>query len=297
MTPNTLRALKSRLREVHTRGLRLVEPARRRYLGTLDAAGLRQALQEVGVVPGETVMVHVSMNEIRRAAPAVDAISLIKLLQELIGEEGTLLVPTFPFSGYELDYVTTTDTFDVRRTPSQMGLMTEVFRRMPGVVRSLHPTHPVAGWGSRADEFLSQHHEGSTFGENSPFGKLAAAGGLVVGIGVGLFNGFTIIHSAEYLHDDVRVFAFSPDTRTMTVIDGERTFAYELRPLRPGLDRDLRGIQRSLLRDDTLRYTRRAGMLLATARADRFFDRSVELIANGTFYRSRGSARGGSNGR
>src|SRR5881397_1311983 len=41
-------------------------------------------------------------------------------------------------------YVQKNPKFDLRRTPSKVGPLTEVFRPLPSVVRSLHPTHPVA---------------------------------------------------------------------------------------------------------------------------------------------------------
>mgnify|MGYP002237065835 CR=1 FL=1 len=34
--------------------------------------------------------------------------------------------------------------FDVRRSPCCVGILPELFRQRPGVVRSLHPTHSMA---------------------------------------------------------------------------------------------------------------------------------------------------------
>jgi aminoglycoside 3-N-acetyltransferase len=283
-----LRALKRRVRAAQARASRAVEPARRRLVGTLSPGELRDALRDAGVRSGATAMVHVSMNEVARAAPEVDAISLTRVLEELLGEEGTLLVPTFPFLDYELDYVERADGYDVRRTPSQMGLMTEVFRRMPGVTRSLHPTHPVAGRGPRAHELLGDHHRGETFAETSPFVRLAGAGGIVVGIGVGLGT-FTIMHAAEYLHPGAREFAFEAWPRTMTVTAPQETFDYEFHPLRPRVDRDVRGLARRLRRDGTLRQRRHAGLLVAVTPVARFFERTRAEIDAGRYYRSPGA--------
>ena len=54
-----------------------------------------------------------------------------------------------------------------------MGLLTEVFRRMPGVVRSLSPTHPLLAWGRDAEAFVVGHDKATVpFGDESPFGRL-----------------------------------------------------------------------------------------------------------------------------
>ena len=56
---------KSRARVRHK-----IEPIRRRVRGTIGEAELGVALAEAGAVRGATVMVHISMNEFQRAAPA-----------------------------------------------------------------------------------------------------------------------------------------------------------------------------------------------------------------------------------
>ena len=112
-----VRVLKRRVRAVQARAAETVEPVRRRMLGTASETDLREALSELGVVAGATVLAHVSMNEVRRAAPAVSPLAMTKLVEDLLGPEGTLLMPTFPFLGYEMDYVQRTPNFDVIRTP------------------------------------------------------------------------------------------------------------------------------------------------------------------------------------
>ena len=75
---------------------------------------------------------------------------------------GTVLMPTLPFGGVAIDYARKNPVFDVRRTPSQTGLLTEIFRRSAGVLRSVHPTHPVAVAGHGAVEMVEGHHLAAT---------------------------------------------------------------------------------------------------------------------------------------
>ena len=99
---------------------------------TLPPERLREALIEMGVTPGATIMVHASVDDLARRVPELNPLEIVRLLEELVGEEGTIVVPTFPFQGRQIDYVRSDPVFDVRRTPSQMGLLTEMFRRLPG---------------------------------------------------------------------------------------------------------------------------------------------------------------------
>jgi aminoglycoside N3'-acetyltransferase len=214
--------VRPRLRRSYERRRRYYEPLRQRVQGTLTPEQLREALAGAGVVPGATVMTHVSMNELMRTASGLNALGLIALLKELLTAEGTLLVPTFPFTGFEADYLATRPSFDVQRTPSQMGLMTELFRRLPDTTRSIHPTHPVSGWGAHAADLLDTHHQGETFGELSPFCRMREHRGVVIGIGVGIRDAFTITHSGEYLHPTGRDYAFLPEPTTLSIKNGRR---------------------------------------------------------------------------
>jgi aminoglycoside 3-N-acetyltransferase len=88
-----------------------------------------------------------------------------------------LMMPSMPFSGTAIEWARSGTVFDVRRTPSRMGLLSELFRRSPGVVRSVHPTHPVACWGEDAASVAAGHPGSATpCGSGSPFESLWARG-------------------------------------------------------------------------------------------------------------------------
>ena len=275
-----IRLGRSRLKGPYDRGRRAYEPLRKRLRGTLTREQLGEVLAGAGAVPGATVMVHVSMNEISRTTDGINALELIGLLKGILTEQGTLLVPTFPFTGTEADYLATNPGFDLRRTPSRMGLMTELFRRMPDSSRSLHPTHPVAGWGAHAAELLGTHHLGETFGELSPFCRMREHGGLVIAIGVR--EGFSIVHCAEYLHPQAREYAFSPQAHTMSLSDGDETIDYSFRPLRPNL---AKRITRSDARaGGVLNFDHHAGLLIGATAVDTYIEWVRQLISSGSFY-------------
>ena len=139
------------------------------------------------VKPGDTIILHSSYKKIGPVAGGPMAV--VKALKEAVGLEGTLLLPVF--SSPTPDRV-----FKIKRTPSRVGLITEAFRRAEGVKRSMHPTHSVAAWGRRADEFLAGHDKTSALGSDSPFHKAAQARATILMIGCGLTT-CSLVHVAE----------------------------------------------------------------------------------------------------
>jgi aminoglycoside 3-N-acetyltransferase len=234
-------------------------------------------LYDLGFRPGAMVMVHSAFSVVKRRVPDLTPEKLIRQMQELLGSEGTLLMPTFAFRGRQSHYVQTHTRFDVRNTPSSVGILTEVFRKMPDVIRSYHPTHSVAGWGRDANDILSMHHLGSTFGVTSPFYRLREYDGLVVGLGKRYRYSFTITHVAEELNPRSREIAFDPLPQKMTIVDGDVEIPYEFRVLIPGLPREYERISRVMRNHNVLRYVTAKGLPCAVARAKSFLEIAMEL--------------------
>ncbi len=164
-----------------------------------------------GVGAGDVLILHSSQAALGNVDGSV--VTSIKVLKDVITPEGTLLLPVF---------CTPTDSgvFKIKRTPSRVGLITEAFRRSKDVMRSKHPTHSVAAWGRRRDEFLAGHETSSGLGIGSPFAKACLAGADVLMVGC-TFTTLSLIHVAEAA---VRVpylgKIFYPGyERTLTLID------------------------------------------------------------------------------
>jgi aminoglycoside N3'-acetyltransferase len=138
----------------------------------LDKHALVTAFREVGIKGGDKVFVHASMNRMGYIEGGAEAV--IAALMEAVGPAGSLFMPTFPTTGSMASYLNSGRVFDVRQTPSQMGVISETFRKWEGVLRSLHPTNPIAGWGKDAEFFLRDHHKSPTpYGHDTPFGRAA----------------------------------------------------------------------------------------------------------------------------
>jgi aminoglycoside 3-N-acetyltransferase len=89
--------------------------------------------------------------------------------------------------------------FHVLETPGNVGRIPEVFRYLPGTLRSLHPTHSICAAGVRAEEFVRDHILDSTpCGPHSPLSLLPKVGGQVLMLGCGLEPN-TSMHAIEEL--------------------------------------------------------------------------------------------------
>ncbi|MFM7386964.1 MAG: AAC(3) family N-acetyltransferase [Bacteroidota bacterium] len=186
----------------------------------LSREQLIQDFNRAGIHSGNQLMVHASLSKMGYIEGGAETV--VDVLKEIVGMEGMILMPTSPIARLQLDYVSENPVFDVLRTPSAMGKISEVFRTSDGVVRSYHPTEPVAAWGAKAYEYINEHTEKNTpYHWNSPYGKLIQHGGKIVYIGVTLDNAGTHLHTLEDTID-VGVPVYYPQEFKLPVIDYDR---------------------------------------------------------------------------
>ena len=157
---------------------------------------LIEQLLKIGITSGDHLLVHCSLSKIGYINGG--ALTLIEALIETIGPEGTLLMPAFPAKGRNKDYLLENTVFDVNSTPSQMGVVSETFRKMKGVKRSFHPTDSVCAYGKEADYFTNSHFGNITpYNEQSPFRKLCTHNGKILMLGTTLNGACTNLHTLE----------------------------------------------------------------------------------------------------
>ena len=160
---------------------------------------LKNRIATWGVVPGDVLMVHASFlpNNGFTGKPS----NMIDGLKELVGPTGLLVMPSLTYHNMSSKaFLLQGKPMNVRRSPSQMGLLSEVFRRSPGVHRSLSPTHPLLAWGNRAEAFLRDHDKALVpFGADSPFGRLLKWNGKILTIDAP----FTTITFTHFLEDRI----------------------------------------------------------------------------------------------
>ena len=137
---------------------------------------------DLRLASGDLVYVHSGMDGLNLGFPFY---RILFLIQEIIGPRGTVVFPTYPnhrISSYE--WLKQGNVFDIRRTPSYTGILTEFARRQRKAIRSLHPTKSVCAIGPAAKELTATHQLSPyPYDTNSPYYKLIAGGGRIVGLG------------------------------------------------------------------------------------------------------------------
>ena len=152
---------------------------------------LTYAFRGVGLSADDVVLVHSSLRKLGPVEGGADTV--IEALLEAVGPGGTLALPTHTWKVVNADQ----PVFHQTLTPSNVGVLTNVFRKRPGVIRGLHPTHSVAAIGARAAELLAGHELDDTpCSATSPYGRLRDWGGKVLIIGEAL-NCCTFFHGCE----------------------------------------------------------------------------------------------------
>ncbi len=148
-------------------------------------ADFREMLRRLGIARGDVVCVQSSFDQFLGFQGNVG--DALQSLKDSVGEEGGLLMPTMPFTGTAIEYVQSHPVTDLARAPSLMGLMTEILRRMPGAIRSIHPTHPVSVWGEKGIRLAKNDWEARTpCGRETAYYRLLEADGKILMLGTGL---------------------------------------------------------------------------------------------------------------
>jgi aminoglycoside 3-N-acetyltransferase len=208
----------------------------------LTRQNIRDDLKGLGLAGGGLVIVHSSLSSLGQVDGGADAV--IDALLEVIGSEGTLVMPSFQAGG-EHDLLRRGCVFDLRTSASQVGIIPETFRQRPGVMRSINPTHCTAALGKRAEEILDGHQYCNvSVGKNSPYDKLARAGGKILLLGVE-HSSNTSLHLAENISGAPTVCRelFHP-----LVIDTQgRTWTVPTHSHMPGLQRRYPRVEEELL--------------------------------------------------
>lgn len=166
-------------------------------------------LKRMGLEKNDVVMVHTSLKSMGYVCGGAQTV--IEALIEVVGEEGTIMMPTQSWKNLdpeegvhwdadENDWQRIRDNwpaYDKNITPTNtMGAVAEMFRQWPGSIRSDHPARSVCAYGKYAEYLTRNHDLSNIFGEESPIARLYELDGKVLLLGVG-YDKNTSIHLAD----------------------------------------------------------------------------------------------------
>lgn len=159
-------------------------------IGNYNKQQLKNQLESMGLKGDETILIHSSM----KAIGAVDggADTVLDVWMEYF-KNGLLLLPTHTWKTVNAD----NPVYNPYTTPSCVGLLTNMFMKRDGVIRSLHPTHSMSGYGKNAAEYLAgEEYNNTPCTPGGCYDRLKEVGGKVLLVGVGHERN-TYIHSVE----------------------------------------------------------------------------------------------------
>jgi aminoglycoside 3-N-acetyltransferase len=210
-----------------------LNPVLRAIYGSFDSTALKTHLEQRVGRDFEILMVHSSVNYLK---PMYDAgpIEFVQMLMEFCGAKRTLAMPAFYFGDPDIGGASATfeknPRFDLRRTPSQMGLATEIFRRTKGVRQSRHPIYRVSALGPLAEALTTGHETAErACGRGSPFDVMAAHETRILGIGKPIEVLTHVHHVEDLMGEDFPVPRSLFSDLKMTLIDGEDEIPFMLR--------------------------------------------------------------------
>lgn len=252
--------------------------------GSFSSAELRAELERRIPADFEILMIHSSYDEMLPMYKG-GASELLAMLINICGPDRTLVMPSFVMGGRNFDtkeYYRTRQ-FDVRRTPSEMGLLAEVFRRTSGVLRSLHPTCSICALGPLAQELTTGHHLARTgMSPDSPYGVMTRRRTAILGLGVEYFRCLTHAHTARYQLGDAYPIKFEYVSTTVTLLDYEGgRIEYELGLPDRSKKLDLRVLWTLLSKDELVEWRFHGVPMFVVPEARIVTDRLVEAARQG----------------
>ena len=179
--------------------------------------------------PGTTVLLHSSLSSLGYVVGGAQTV--IQALLDVLGPEGTLVVPTHTGDNSDPSEWAappvpeewwqpirdSTPAFDPQLSKTrEMGAIPELLRTWPGAKRSDHPQTSFAALGRLAEYVTKGHALDCRLGESSPLARLEEVDAKVVLLGVG-YDRCTAFHLAEYRIDSSIV-----DNSFAAMADGQR---------------------------------------------------------------------------
>jgi aminoglycoside 3-N-acetyltransferase len=154
----------------------------------ISGSTIVDALRGLGVRDGDLLLTHSSYKAFGEDVDGGPA-GVARELSQVGGTTGGSVVPVFNFGKMPFDPVT---------SASLTGAISEAFRHLPGVKRSLNPTHSFAAIGPAADELVAGHESAHPFGRGSPIWKLYERNAWILLLGVD-HRANSTVHVAEEL--------------------------------------------------------------------------------------------------
>jgi aminoglycoside 3-N-acetyltransferase len=250
----------------------------------VSPSDVTDALRLIGVTPGSVVLLHPDAIVAAQFCATPSASSqnalneqkldlLLAAVQDAINPNGTLVIPTFTYS------FTKGEIFDVRNTPSAVGMVSERFRKKTGVERTSDPIFSFACSGPLASELCALPVT-ECFGGESVFAFLHRSNAHIIDLGCSMSRGGTFVHYVETTYGVAYRYkkAFHG---TIISLDGrgrECSVVYNVRDLTRRSGADLRRLEKRLANDGNSRAVIVGRSRIMAVRANDLFETAWKML-------------------
>jgi len=201
----------------------------------LDFQKLVEEFQRIGIEKNQVLLVHSSFKSFGGVEGGPQTV--IDALLHVLGDQGTLIVPRFNF-----DFSSNGTSWDIRNTPSHMGIISEFVRTDPRSLSVFHPIYSFSIIGKYAKRLTEKKYKGS-YSSDSIFHQLRVLNAKILQIDL-VYKGATMIHHVEEMvgvdyryHKDFTGFVTDEngqtyeDTFDIYVRDWEKGFVTDVLPI------------------------------------------------------------------
>ncbi|MDZ7671893.1 MAG: AAC(3) family N-acetyltransferase [Halanaerobiales bacterium] len=193
---------------------------------------LNKEFTKLGLKPGMNLIIHSSLSKIGWVTGG--PVTVIYSLMDVITEQGTIIMPAHSgnYSDPENwsnppvpedwidDIKENMPAFNKEVTPTRgIGIIPEIFRTFPDVLRSYHPCFSFTAWGKNAEYVTKNHSLNFGLGDNSPLGKLYNLDGHILLLGVD-YDRNTSFHLSEVRSEVREEF----ENEAPILVDGKRVW-------------------------------------------------------------------------
>lgn len=165
----------------------------------------------------------------KKEGEVFDASMLLDCFQSAVGEEGTLLLPTFNFE------FSNSGRYDYTYSKGTAGVLGNIALQRDDFIRTKHPMHSFAVWGKDQEKLCMMENKHS-FGADSPFAYCKQNNVKQIMLGTDYVHAMTFVHYPETMCGVPYRFAksFTGTYVTRDGIEEERTYDYAARRLDVG---------------------------------------------------------------
>jgi aminoglycoside N3'-acetyltransferase len=155
-----------------------------------SSAIIGEIIQTTGAQRGDIVCIQSSFRNIESGRFSAEEV--IAGIAEVVGINGGIVMPAYNFHSW-----TEQHKFNVKSTPSEVGFLSEHFRKSKDVTRTTHPIHSLSVWGEAVGG-LTAIDSVNSFGRDSVFARMRELNIIYLTLGTGLGMPFLPCHFTEH---------------------------------------------------------------------------------------------------